>query len=185
MNSRMPFSSLSRPAKRTCGGSSGSPTCSGIRHRRRNDLARAGAERARLIREERRSRDDDARAAHERTHERGCTARELDVRPPHLQHVGLARRPRRDRRGDPVRMHQVGVARRTSGCARERRKEQRHAARASTARRAGSARCRRRARPRNARNDPGETTSTSTPARGPPRPTRRRSCPRPRSAGVG
>ena len=48
----MPFSSDSRPTKRTCGGSSGSPTSSGIAtplgidaHVARAELARSGGER--------------------------------------------------------------------------------------------------------------------------------------------
>ncbi len=63
------------------------------------------------------------RSAQQRTHERRCPARQLDVRPPHLEHVRLPRRFGGERRRDPVRVHEVGVSRRRAGGPGVRREE--------------------------------------------------------------
>ena len=132
--------------------------------------ARAPSARASSARKRRR-REHDARAAHERANEPRRAPRELDVGAPHLQHVRLSGRARRDRRRDPVRVHEVGVARRPPRRDGERREERRQRARASTAPRAGSARSRRRARRRSAGTRPARRRRPRRRRRARPRPT--------------
>ena len=109
--------------------------------------------------------------------------RELDVRAPELDDERPPRRERRKRRGEPVRVDEVGAASRATGRPRERREEERQRAAPSTARAGGSRRSRartrarsggtrrarrrrRRSRPREgARPRPGRTLPRRRPAR--------------------
>jgi hypothetical protein len=95
-------------------------------HSGRNHLDPACAQRSRLVGEEPGRRDDGARAAQQRTHEERRATRQLDVRSPHLQHVRLPRRARGERRRDPVRVNEIGVARDAARGDRVRRDESRN-----------------------------------------------------------
>ena len=79
--------------------------------RRRHDSHVARTQRARFACEEARRCEDEARPANERADDRRNPPRERNVRPPHLQDVGSPRRPGGDRRRDPVRVHEVRIAR--------------------------------------------------------------------------
>ncbi len=131
----MPFSSESRPTKRTCGGSSGSPTSAGIatplgttrtsRAPSSRALAASASDGQRTIRARRTS----CRAAHR------ARCGELDVRSPELKDERLSRRDGGQRRGQPVRVHEVGVTRSPSSRARVRGEEEPGRAAPSTGRR--------------------------------------------------
>ena len=82
------------------------------------------AERAHVVRERARRAHDGPRPPHERPEEPGRAPRELDVRPPRLQHEGLPGRNPRDGRRQPVRVHDLGVARSPPRRAREREEEE-------------------------------------------------------------
>ena len=124
----------------------------------------ARAELARRVGEGLRGRDRQPRAAQERPEEPRRPPRELDVGAPELDDERLPGRERGERRREPVRVDEVGVARRAARRARERDEERRQRAARATAAGAGCPtipwpyaipKC---------RNDAGETTSTSTPS---------------------
>ena len=106
----MPFSGERRPTKRTCGGSSGSPTDSGISTAARDDPHLARAELARRAREVLGGDDREPRPPQQRPEEPRRAPRQLDVGPPELDDERLPGRERRERGREPVRVHEVGVA---------------------------------------------------------------------------
>ena len=107
----MPFSGESRPTKSTCGGSSGSPTDSGISTgegtTRTSRAPSSRAAPARYVGGD----DREPRPPQQRPEEPRRAPRELDVRAPELHHVRLPGLQRRERGRQPVRVDEVGVAR--------------------------------------------------------------------------
>ena len=109
-SSATPFSSESRPTKSTCGGSSGSPTAAGSVDPARNDPNLARAEHSGVLCKRLRRAEHEPSAPYEASRRPAHAPRELDVRPPELEDEGLPRPAGRQRRRQPVRMDEVGVA---------------------------------------------------------------------------
>ena len=110
-NSWIPFSGERRPTKSTCGGSSGSPTVSGISTPLGiTRTSRAPSSRAALARNSR-GRDREPRPAQDRPEEPRRAPRDLDIRPPELDDVRLAGRERGEAGREPVRVDEVGIPR--------------------------------------------------------------------------
>ena len=161
----MPFSSDRRPTKRACGGSSGSPTPRGSVDSARDhanvacaELAR-GLQRAPPTGRARRERDGRASAPTQRARRASSTSV-----PQSWSTNGFRVFTRGQRRGEPVRVDEIRVARGSPRGTRVRREEQRHERAPST-----DGACRFPTMPcpyasPKCRNEAGETTSTSTPA---------------------
>ena len=164
-NSRIPFSSLRRPTKSTCGGSSGSADLGRDVDAVRDDAHVSRAEPRAAVGEERRRGDHDPGPADERAHEpRDAPARARRRCPRPAARTACGSRARGAPRESSARGRRRPPARRAGRRARTRRGRAAAAGRA-TARPGGSARSRRRRRSRSGGSRPARRRRPRPPRR--------------------